>query len=231
MTKRILVIEDDKEINNLICDILKQNTYETECSFNGLEGISLVKNKVFDLVILDVMLPYKSGDEVLKELRQFSSIPVIIISAKGLTQTKVELLRLGADDYITKPFDLEEVLARVESNIRRCELQDSLKTKNNKTLNYKDIKINIESKQVIVSGKEIALTSKEYKILELLLSNTDKVFSKANIFESIWNEEYYSDDDTLNTHMSNIRNKLKRANNKEKYIETIWGLGYRLYKL
>ncbi|SHJ27494.1 DNA-binding response regulator, OmpR family, contains REC and winged-helix (wHTH) domain [Clostridium cavendishii DSM 21758] len=231
MSKRILVVEDDKEINELICDILKQNEYEVDYAFNGMAGLKLLRDEKFDLLILDVMLPYKSGDEVLRELREFSNLPVIIISAKGLVQTKVDLLRLGADDYITKPFDLEEILARVESNMRRCELQYPSKVEENKSLSYKDINIDIESKEVLVNGNEITLTSKEYKILELLLNNQDKVFSKANIFESIWKEEYYSDDDTLNTHISNLRNKLKKANSEEKYIETIWGLGYRLYKL
>jgi len=228
MAKKILVIEDDKEINNLLCDILMQNQYDTQSAFTGMDGISLIRNSKFDLIVLDLMLPYKSGDEILRELRTFSSTPVIVISAKGLTQTKVELLRLGADDYITKPFDLEEVLARVETNIRRCVLQNSLKEKST-SLNYKDIEINTESKQVVVNGEKINLTSKEYKMMELFLINQEKVFSKANLFKSVWDEEYFGDDDTLNTHISNIRNKLKKANKNEKYIETMWGLGYRLY--
>lgn len=230
MAKRILVVEDDREINNLLCHILEQNGYDIEAAFTGIDGISLAKAKEFNLIILDLMLPYKSGDEVLRELRMSSSVPVIIISAKGLTQTKVELLRLGADDYLTKPFDLEEVVARVESNIRRCELQPGV-SENMGIFNYKDIELNTVSKQVEVNGNEISLTSKEYKILELLLRSQEKVFSKSNLFESVWNEEYFSDDNTLNTHMSNLRNKLKKANNDEKYIETLWGLGYRLYKL
>lgn len=230
MAKRILVVEDDREINNLLCHILEQNGYDIEAAFTGIDGISLAKAKEFNLIILDLMLPYKSGDEVLRELRMSSSVPVIIISAKGLTQTKVELLRLGADDYLTKPFDLEEVVARVESNIRRCELQPGV-SENMEIVNYKDIELNTVSKQVEVNGNEISLTSKEYKILELLLRSQEKVFSKSNLFESVWNEEYFSDDNTLNTHMSNLRNKLKKANNDEKYIETLWGLGYRLYKL
>ncbi|SFB39055.1 response regulator transcription factor [Clostridium frigidicarnis] len=230
MAKRILVVEDDREINNLLCNILEQSGYDIEVAFTGIDGISLAKTKDFNLIILDLMLPYKSGDEVLRELRMISSVPVIIISAKGLTQTKIDLLRLGADDYLTKPFDLEEIVARVESNIRRCELQSCVSV-NMEIVTYKDIELNTVSKQAVVNGIEISLTSKEYKILELLLRNQEKVFSKSNLFESVWNEEYFSDDNTLNTHMSNLRNKLKKANNDEKYIETIWGLGYRLYKL
>lgn len=231
MNNKILVIEDDEEINNLICDILKQNNYKTECALNGLDGLRLIRDSEFDLVILDVMLPYKNGDIVLTELRKISSAPVIIISAKGLIKTKVELLRLGADDYITKPFDLEEILARVESNIRRYKLQYNMGKDNRIMLTYKDIKIDIENNQVIVGENQLDFTLKEYEILKLLLGNPKKTFSKANIFESIWKEEYCCDDDTLNTHISNIRSKLKKVNEKERYIETIWGLGYRLYKV
>lgn len=231
MNNKILVIEDDKEINNLICDILNKNNYETMYALNGLDGLRLIRSSEFDLVILDVMLPYKNGDILLTELRKISSAPVIIISAKGLIKTKVELLRLGADDYITKPFDLEEILARVESNIRRYKLQYNMGKDNSIMLTYKDIKIDIENNQVIVGENQLDFTSKEYEILKLLLGNPKKTFSKVNIFESIWKEEYCCDDDTLNTHISNIRSKLKKVNEKERYIETIWGLGYRLYKV
>lgn len=231
MNNKILVIEDDKEINNLICDILNQNNYETMYALNGLDGLRLIKNSEFDLVILDVMLPYKNGDILLTELRKISLAPVIIISAKGLIKTKVELLRLGADDYITKPFNLEEILARVESNIRRYKLQYNMGKDSSMMLTYKDIKIDIENNQVIVGENQLDFTSKEYEILKLLLGNPKKTFSKVNIFESIWKEEYCCDDDTLNTHISNIRSKLKKVNKKENYIETIWGLGYRLYKV
>lgn len=171
------------------------------------------------------MLPYKSGDEILRELRSFSNIPVIVLSAKDMVHTKVELLRLGADDYVTKPFDLNEILARVESNLRRCSSDLNIKKS---ILTYKDITLYEEEKKVIVNGNTLVLTSKEYGILFLLLSHPQKVFSKANLFESIWNEEYFSEDNTLNVHISNIRNKLKSSNPNEEYIETIWGMGYKL---
>ncbi|GEA31991.1 DNA-binding response regulator [Clostridium diolis] len=184
-----------------------------------------LRTLTYDLVILDLMLPYKSGDEILRELRSFSNIPVIVLSAKDMVHTKVELLRLGADDYVTKPFDLNEILARVESNLRRCSSDSNIKKS---ILTYKDITLYEEEKKVIVNGNTLVLTSKEYGILFLLLSHPQKVFSKANLFESIWNEEYFSEDNTLNVHISNIRNKLKNANPNEEYIETIWGMGYKL---
>lgn len=170
------------------------------------------------------MLPYKSGDEILKEIREFSDIPVIIISAKDMVGIKIDLLKLGADDYITKPFDLGEVAARVESHLRR----NSRKQDKTKKLEYKDMVIDTDNKVITVNGTELSLTAKEYCILELLVSNKGKVFSKANIYETIWEEDYLGDDNAIKTHMSNLRNKLKKANPDEEYIETVWGLGYRM---
>jgi DNA-binding response OmpR family regulator len=227
MQEKILIIEDDIEICNLLKEFLEENGYGIKISNSGIDGMRELKTATYNLVILDLMLPFKSGDEILRELRNFSNIPVIILSAKDMVQTKVDLLRLGADDYVTKPFDLNEVLARIETNLRRCNSSIDVK---NETLTYKDITLNEEEKKVIVNGNTLVLTSKEYGILFLLLSYPQKVFSKANLFESIWNEEYFSEDNTLNVHISNIRNKLKNANPNEEYIETIWGMGYKLHE-
>ncbi|AVK47700.1 two-component system response regulator [Clostridium sp. MF28] len=225
MQQRISIIEDDLEICDLLKEFLKESGYEIKISNNGIDGMRELRTLTYDLVILDLMLPYKSGDEILRELRSFSNIPVIVLSAKDMVHTKVDLLRLGADDYVTKPFDLNEILARVESNLRRCSSDSNIKKS---ILTYKDITLYEEEKKVIVNGNTLVLTSKEYGILFLLLSHPQKVFSKANLFESIWNEEYFSEDNTLNVHISNIRNKLKSANPNEEYIETIWGMGYKL---
>lgn len=222
----ILIIEDNREINNLLCRALKNQGYITKSAYTGTQGLNMLKQLNFDMALLDIMLPYKSGDKLLSELRLFSNIPVLVISAKETTQTKIDLLRLGADDYITKPFDIDEVVARVEANLRR-NLQ---RNTNNQILTYKDIKLDTSTKQVFVNDLEIILTATEIKILELFLSQPTKIFSKANLFESIWNEEYTVDDNTLNVHISRLRQKLKKANKKEDYIETLWGLGYRLSK-
>lgn len=227
MVANILVIEDDKEINKLLCKALKNNNYGTKSAYTGTHGLDMLRAENFDMVLLDIMLPYKSGDKLLQELRLFSSVPVLVISAKETTQTKIDLLRLGADDYITKPFDIDEIIARIEANLRRN--QRSFSTEN-RILTYKDIKLDTQAKQVFVNDDEMNLTATEIKILELLLSQPHKVFSKANLFESIWNEEYTVDDNTLNVHISRLRQKLKKANEKEEYIETLWGLGYRLAK-
>lgn len=227
MAASILVVEDDKEINRLLCKALSNNDYITESAYTGIQGLDMLKTEKYDMVLLDIMLPYKSGDKLLQELRIFSDIPVLVISAKETTQIKIDLLQSGADDYITKPFDLDEVVARVEANLRRTQQISSTK---NIILKYKDIKLNRSTKQVFINNNEITLTATEIKILELLLSQPQKVYSKANLFESIWNEEYTVDDNTLNVHISRLRQKLKKANEKEEYIETLWGLGYRLAK-
>lgn len=223
----ILVIEDDKEINHLLCQSLRSNGYLSKSAYTGIHGLEMLKNEEFEMVLLDIMLPYKSGDVLLKELRTFSNIPVLVISAKETTQSKIDLLRLGADDYITKPFDIDEVIARIEANLRRNQLNV---VDQSQKLVFKDIEFDKAAKQVYVDGQEITLTATEMKILELFLLQPQKVFSKANLFESIWNEEYTIDDNTLNVHISRLRHKLKKVNPNEEYIETLWGLGYRLAK-
>lgn len=221
----ILIIEDDKEINNLLCKALNKQGFITKSAYTGPEGLNMLKSESFDIVLLDIMLPYKSGDRLLSKLRLFSNVPVIVISAKENTQIKIDLLRLGADDYITKPFDIDEVAARIEANLRRVKNNREV----NKLLKFKDIKLDTLAKRVFVDNLELNLTATEIKILELFLSQPDKVFSKANLFESIWNDEYMVDDNTLNVHISRLRQKLKKVS-EEEYIETLWGLGYRLVK-
>lgn len=227
MNNNILVIEDDKEINSLLCKALQDSGYHPTSALTGMQGLDYLKSGDYDIVLLDLMLPYKSGDTILHELRMFTSIPVIIISAKELTQTKIDLLRLGADDYITKPFDIDEVIARVEANLRRSNANQS---ETRHILRYKDISMDLSSKQIVVNDHDVALTATEFKILELFLQCPQKVFSKSNLFESIWNEEYTVDDNTLNVHISRLRHKLKEASPENEYIETLWGLGYRLVK-
>ena len=222
MKNKILTVEDDKEISQMISEYLFKNGYDTFQIYSGTEVIKYIKNNSIDLIILDIMLPYKSGDEVLREIRLFSNIPVIVVSAKDMIQTKVDLLKLGADDYITKPFSLEELLARIEVNLRR-----SFKFNNNESIIYKEINLNPNTKEVIIEEDNILLTFKEFSILELMIRRPSKVFSKRNLYESVWGEVYAYDDDTINTHISNLRKKLKAKNNID-YIETVWGMGYKL---
>lgn len=222
--ERILIIEDEKNVNQLLAQTLQGNGYETVSARNGLDGICELQSQRFDMVLLDLMLPFKSGDEVLKEIRKDSDIPVIVISAKDLVGTKIDLLTLGADDYITKPFDLGEVTARVISNLRRYH-----KKEQNRQLSYKELTLDTESKMLTVNGAALELTAKEYGIMELFLQSPSKVFSKSYLYETIWGYEYLGDENVIKTHISNLRSKLKNYSETE-YIETVWGLGYRLAK-
>ncbi len=221
----ILIVEDDREINQLLAGFLSESGYGTVSLFDGLHIEETMKQHRFDLVLLDIMLPFKSGDQVLKDIRTCSNIPVIIISARGMTQNKIDLLRAGADDYITKPFDLEETLARIESTLRRSSLQKMPSA----CLKHRELILDTENHTARLKGQELSLTAKEYGILELLLQHPEKIFSKANLFESIWETEYLSEDNTLNVHISNLRNKLKSVCPCEEYIDTVWGIGYRLH--
>lgn len=226
MRQRILIVEDDLEINKLLTDFLEENGYEVFCLYDGLHVLDYLQENKIDLLVLDIMLPYRSGDIVLSNIRKQFTLPVIIISAKETTQNKIDLLRLGADDYITKPFDMEEVLARIESNLRRVQFQNNSQN----VLKYEDLILDFEKNLVSVRGIELSLTAKEFSILELLMKYPDKVFSKANLFQSVWGMEYINEDNTLNVHISNLRNKLKNICPEKEFIDTVWGIGYRLHR-
>jgi len=224
---KILIVEDDKEIADMLLDFLSKNGFVADAAPNGLLGLKRVTSGDYSLILLDLMLPFKSGDEILREMRRFSDVPVIVLSAKSLTQDKIDLLRLGADDYVTKPFDLNELLARILSNIKRyggsCSVENSVIT-------YGKMSLNTTGKELTVNGVAVSLTAKEYDLLELMLSNPKKVFSKQNLYESVWGEPYAYDNDTINTHISNLRRKLKDVS-EEDYLETVWGIGYKMKSL
>lgn len=222
---RVLVVEDDEDINRLLCEMLEKEGFYAQSAFSGTEGLLLIKHEEWDLILLDLMLPGKSGNELLDSIRSQMDVPVIVISAKEEPHTKVELLHAGADDYITKPFNNEEVIARIMVQLRRYKRvnQPSVKT-------FKDIVLDEETKRVKVQGMEVTLTAREYAILHLFLQNKRKMFTKENIYESIWGNDFLGDENTVHVHLSHLRTKLQRANPEETYIETIWGLGYRLVK-
>ena len=226
--RKILTAEDDREINRLICEYLSSQGYETLSALNGLDAVRIVREQSdLSLLILDLMLPFQSGDMVLQKIREFSDIPVIVVSAKSETRSKIDLIRMGADDYITKPFDLDELLVRVEAVLRRYEGNAHTNTEP-KILTYKNLTLDQTSGTAAVSGNTLTLTSKEFAILALMLDYPAKLWSKANLFESVWGENYLTDDNTVKVHMSNIRSKLKKLDPDYEYIETVWGMGYRL---
>lgn len=225
--QQILIIEDSADINALLAETLQGAGFATESATDGLSGQKMALSGQFDLIITDIMLPYISGDEILRKLRQKSDIPVIVISAKDMVSTKIDLLKMGADDYITKPFDLGEVVARVETALRRSGRSGVAP---HDVLRYKDIMLDCADMRVTVGNTEIKCTAKETQILEMLMRHPNKVFTKANLYESVWQEDYLGDENAVKTHISNLRSKLERANPSQQYIETVWGLGYRLYK-
>lgn len=219
----ILIVEDDNDINNLIATILKQNGYTVEQAFSGTEAKLLTANQQYQLLLLDLMLPGITGEELVAHLRKTNQIPIIILSAKDTGLDKVTLLRLGADDYMTKPFNQEELLARVEAVLRRATTQNTTPNKNT-IFTYKNIILNKESHTVTLQKIPLTLTAREFSILALFMENPKKVFTKANLYESVWQDEFYGDDNTINVHISNLRTKL---NNKD-IIQTVWGIGFKL---
>ena len=218
---RILIVEDDTEIGQLLQDILAQANYESHHLLSGEKAISFLSAQHYDLILLDLMLPGIQGEDLLPKIREINQIPILIISAKGGLESKVAMLQKGADDYISKPFEPKEVIARIEAALRRY--------RGNRTnqILYDDIVIDLDAQNVWVQGHEMSLTGKEYAILKLLCTYPSKVFSKANLYESIWHELYAYDDNLLGVHISNLRKKLKEHTGKE-YIQTVWGIGYKI---
>lgn len=225
MDEPILVIEDDPSINSLLYEMLTGAGYRPEIAYSGSEAMMLLGARSWKCVILDLMLPGKSGEEVLAELRKREHMPVIVLSAKMEKESKLALLAQGADDYMTKPFDIDELLARVSAQLRRFTVYTD--NESAKTLHYLDIDMNLETHEVAAGGLSIPLTQREFEILELLLRHPRKVYSRMNIYESVWNEEFLGDEKTINVHVGNLRAKLNAAS-PYKHIKTIWGVGFRL---
>lgn len=230
----ILIVEDDNDISQMLKELLEQNGYETAQAFSGTEALFYIEKELPMAMILDLMLPGMSGEQLLTKIKEeHPGVAVIISSAKEDIKTRVELLRAGADDYIVKPFDVDELLARLEAVLRRSgksvpEMGVQIGAGKTTTLQYKDIEIDTEEFRVTAAGQEVRLTKREFMILELLMKNPGKVFTKNNIYESVWNEEFLGEDNAVNVHISNIRQKLAKVNPEESYIETVWGIGFKM---
>ncbi len=229
MKKRILIVEDDMNINNMIKEVFDKEGYESTQAFSGTEAVLCTKMQAYDLIILDLMLPGMSGNDFLKIYRKDAKTPVIVLSAKDELDSKIDLLSSGADDYLTKPFELRELIARVNVQLRRFSLDNDDKSVEESVLIHKDLRLNKSNKELKLGDNVISLTRQEFKILELLMSYPNKVFSKQDIYDYAWEDYFIGEDKTINVHISNIRQKLKKFTNED-YIDTVWGIGFKLNK-
>ncbi len=234
--RRILVVEDDSEIRKLLKDYLTEHEYGVTEAKEGDQASMLIASECFDVILMDMMLPFRSGDVLIKELRsrkddiKAARTPVIVISAKSGSETRIETIRIGADDYIIKPFNLDEVLVRIEAVLRRSAdgaYASSDSEQGGGVLSFGDLEYSEANNMVTFKGSPVKLTAKEMMLLAILLKNPQKTFTKANLYESVWNDTYIYEDNTINVHMSNLRSKLKNATGQD-YIETVWGIGYKL---
>lgn len=220
--EKILIVEDDKNINDMLQKLLSSNGYEVLSAYSGTEGI-LLHNSMVSLILLDLMLPGKNGEEIIEELREKNDVPIIVMSAIHDTVKKVDLFELGADDYITKPFDNKELLARV-----KVQLKHRQNRPDNSILKYRDIEMNIANYTVTCNHKNLPLTKNEFELLKVFMSHPGQVLTKSMLFDLVWGDEAWADDNTLNVHISKIRSKLRECSPEANYIETIWSIGYKL---
>ena len=229
----ILVVDDDKEIVGAIEIYLKKEGYNIIKAYNGNEALEKIKENDIHLIILDIMMPEKDGLETLEEIRKDKSIPVILLSAKSEDYDKIGGLNQGADDYITKPFNPLELIARVNSQIRRYVSFGSMDKKEDNKQIYKtgELVLDDETKKVIVDGKEVKLTATEFNILKFLLKNKGKVYSITQIYENVWNEESYGAENIIAVHIRHIREKIEINPKEPRYLKVIWGIGYKIEKI
>ncbi|MBO6015922.1 MAG: response regulator transcription factor [Lachnospiraceae bacterium] len=225
MAKRILVVDDEKLIVKGIRFSLEQDGMEVECAYDGEEALSMAREKEFDLVLLDLMLPKMSGMEVCQQIREFSNVPIVMLTAKNDDMDKIMGLEYGADDYITKPFNILEVKARIKAIMRRTG-QKAAKQEKDTVIEVGDLRLDRDGRRVFISGREINLTAKEFDVLELLVLNPNKVYSRDKLLELVWGSDYPGDARTVDVHIRRLREKIESSPSDPKYVHTKWGVGY-----
>ena len=228
----VLIVDDDKEIVNAIAIYLKNEGYKIYKAYDGNQAVEKLKEQEIHLIILDIMMPKKDGIETLEEIRKEKTIPVIMLSAKSEDYDKIEGLNAGADDYITKPFNPLELIARVNSNIRRYTklgaMSEKKSEKKENVYQTGELILDDETKKVTSEGKEIKLTATEFKILKFLMKNKGKVYSIPEIYENVWKEESYGAENIIAVHIRHIREKIEINPKEPKYLKVIWGIGYKI---
>lgn len=229
MARRVLVVDDEKLIVKGIRFSLEQDNMEVDCAYDGEEALSLVKENDYDVILLDVMLPKYTGFEVCQQIRERSNVPIIMLTAKGDDMDKILGLEYGADDYITKPFNILEVKARIKALLRRSSHAPAKEERQSEVV-YGALKIDIDSRRGYIDGKEVNLTAKEFDLLELLMLHPNKVYSRENLLNTIWGSDYPGDVRTVDVHIRRLREKIETTPSEPDYIHTKWGVGYYFYQ-
>ncbi len=224
MSRKVLVVDDEKLIVKGIRFSLEQDGMEVDCAYDGEEALQKAKDNEYDIILLDVMLPKLTGFEVCQQIREFSNVPVVMLTAKGEDMDKILGLEYGADDYITKPFNILEVKARLKAIMRRTNRKEKVGDEN--ILEGKDMRLDREGRRVYINGKEINLTAKEFEVLELLMLNPNKVYGRENLLKLVWGSDYPGDVRTVDVHIRRLREKIETNPSEPKYVHTKWGVGY-----
>ncbi|MDR0221627.1 MAG: response regulator transcription factor [Lachnospiraceae bacterium] len=225
MAKKVLVVDDEKLIVKGIRFSLEQDGMEVDSAYDGEEALRLVRENTYDVILLDVMLPKLNGFEVCQQVRDFSDVPIVMLTAKGEDMDKILGLEYGADDYITKPFNILEVKARLKAIIRRAGTPEKEKKKSPVAARG-DVRLECENRRTYIKDKEINLTAKEFEVLELLVTNPDKVYSRENLLKIIWGADYPGDVRTVDVHVRRLREKIEENPSEPRYVRTKWGVGY-----
>lgn len=224
MGKKVLVVDDEKLIVKGIRFSLEQDGMEVECAYDGEDALAMAQAKEYDIILLDLMLPKINGLEVCQQIREFSNVPIVMLTAKGEDMDKILGLEYGADDYITKPFNILEVKARIKTIMRRTSKQKE--NDNLKVIENGDLKLDCNGRRVYICGKEINLTAKEFDVLELLVLNPNRVYSRESLLQLVWGAEYPGDVRTVDVHIRRLREKIEANPSEPKYVNTKWGVGY-----
>ena len=225
MNKRVLVVDDEKLIVKGIRFSLEQDDMKVDCAYDGEEALKLARENTYDMILLDIMLPKFDGFEVCRQIREFSDVPIIMLTAKGDDMDKILGLEYGADEYITKPFNILEVKARIKAIFRRMEPKKGT-TENTGILESGDMKLDRDGRRAYIQGREIGLTAKEFEVLELLMLNPDKVYSRENLLKLVWGTDYPGDVRTVDVHIRRLREKIESNPSEPRYVHTKWGVGY-----
>lgn len=224
MAKKVLVVDDEKLIVKGLRFSLEQDGMEVDCAYDGEEALEYARSKEYDIVLLDVMLPKMDGFEVCQQIREFSNMPIVMLTAKGDDMDKILGLEYGADDYITKPFNILEIKARIKAIMRRTGRPE--KGSKGKVVEASDLRMDLESRRLFIAGKEINLTAKEFDLLELMALNPGKVYGRESLLNTVWGYEYPGDVRTVDVHIRRLREKIEANPSEPKYVHTKWGVGY-----